>query len=1444
MSQPNFLRMTLCGIAALACAGQSIAAPPVATSSEAARLDSEAARLDSYVKADGSGYFALSLSPPAKLTPAAAHDIVVLFDTSASQTGEYRTKALAALDSLLASLGTKDRVHLMAADLKAVPLTPDFVPADSTEMHAAVEQLKHRAPLGSTDIGTVFQRVNEVYSAKSKNARAVVYIGDGMSTAGLLDTADFSALVAQLVKQRVPVTGYAIGPRLDAQLLAALANHTGGNLAVDSDEINGKQAGAFLAGAARGAVAWPIKVEWPKAFTAVYPKHALPLRSDRDTIVLGKGKASGHVAISMTVDAGGKPTKMDWTVEAKGSNNEYADLPAVVDAAKTDEGATLATLGTAGLQEMRRLCSNSADKLSTLGEQAAASGNLASAERLVAEALRRDPTDPTALQVKKQLQQIRKSGNSPKQLPSDLKLERVRNDQATPPASTAESAPQPSPFAPAPPATPRRVESKPAAPSRDRVPVDGDYLNEVERERQVKAGLIRVETQNALKDARARMATDPDGVQQGLKLALDRVQRAGELDLRKKTELRDQIEAALREANRLSYEKSIKEMDEIARVASARDRQRILANLTTKQEKMRQLVDRFDTLMQEAQYEAAEESAAGEMNVIAPELPITTSTTLIARTIRYTKDALDMRVKRQKGVVDQLAQCELSAQPFNDNRPIVYPDPEMWERITRDRKKFASVDLSEPQPAEIKIRKALDSPTSFDFAETPLQEAIEFLKEYHGIEIQFDLKALEEPAIVPAETTVNAALKGVSLRSGLKLLLSRVDDQLTFLIKDEVLMITTKTKADAQENFVRKVYPVADLVIPVKSQSFGGMGGGMMGGMMGGMGGGGMMGGMMGGMGGGGMMGGMMGGMGGGGMGGGFFSVPDPLPIPHASGLQAFAVTDDLTLKGKKSSASVPENPPARVAKPIPTAVTKPNAPQAKAADPATAKAAAEHAKPALDNGPIHLTVEEGSDLDTVWDEYFSTHAEISSAALVATARQLKKEQHFDQLIAMIRAALCHGQARPWMYESLGLAMQLVGSPPDELERTLMSAADLTDNPEQLMLLANYMSRNGLAERALKLYAQVSRLVPLRPEPYLFGLKLAEQIDNVPGIRWSSLGILKQEWPKNEQKIFQEAQNAAQAVVEKLNSEKRAAEAVAFQAQIKQALVRDIRVRVSWNGDADVDLLVQEPSGSVCSIRNARTTAGGVMLGDSAARSAETTSKGYSEFYVCPEAFSGTYQMLLKRVWGKITAGKVHVDVYSHVGTKQETHIRKEIPLGVQDAAVVFDLNDGRRTEPLAESQLANAVAVQMEVNRAILAQQLGALTDPNSDVSLINSRGGLAAANFPILQQAVGFMPVITVLPAGANMIATAVVSPDRRYVRVTALPLFSQIGQVTTFNIGSGATSTSQPTSGSGGSGIGGLPPIVPAAGNGNAGVAKNPANNPNPVGQAPVGNPFKKR
>ena len=101
-----------------------------------------------------------------------------------------------------------------------------------------------------------------------------------------------------------------------------------------------------------------------------------------------------------------------------------------------------------------------------------------------------------------------------------------------------------------------------------------------------------------------------------------------------------------------------------------------------------------------------------------------------------------------------------------------------------------------------------------EFVDTPLKDVVDQLKLQHGIEIQLDMKALTEASVSP-DMPITKSLKGISLRSALRLMLGEKD--LNYIIDHEVLLITTADKAKA--TVVTKVYPVADLVLPIAVNS-------------------------------------------------------------------------------------------------------------------------------------------------------------------------------------------------------------------------------------------------------------------------------------------------------------------------------------------------------------------------------------------------------------------------------------------------------------------------------------------------------------------------------------------------------------------------------------------------------------------------------------------------
>ena len=186
--------------------------------------------------------------------------------------------------------------------------------------------------------------------------------------------------------------------------------------------------------------------------------------------------------------------------------------------------------------------------------------------------------------------------------------------------------------------------------------------------------------------------------------------------------------------------------------------------------------------------------------------------------------------------------------------------------------------------------------------------------------------------------------------------------------------------------------------------------------------------------------------------------------------------------------------------------------------------------------------------------------------------------QHkFDHVIALIGAALRHRQGQPWMYEALALALDAAGRPKAEIERAVMSAVDFVDNTADLMYIGAYLSQIGLHQRALQVYRQAAAIDPLRPEPYMLGLRAARACDDLDGLKWASLGILSQAWPKEQADVWQAGIGVAKEVLDKLRAEKRTKEADQFQAALDEAVARDCVAVVTWTGEADVDVLVEEP---------------------------------------------------------------------------------------------------------------------------------------------------------------------------------------------------------------------------------------------------------------------------
>lgn len=217
-------------------------------------------------------------------------------------------------------------------------------------------------------------------------------------------------------------------------------------------------------------------------------------------------------------------------------------------------------------------------------------------------------------------------------------------------------------------------------------------------------------------------------------------------------------------------------------------------------------------------------------------------------------------------------------------------------------------------------------------------------------------------------------------------------------------------------------------------------------------------------------------------------------------------------------------------------------------------------------------------------------------------------------------------------------------------------------------------------------------------------------------------------------------------------------------------------------------------------------------MGDAYARGPDESGE-MAEYYVLPRGFSGDYRLLIRKVWGEVTANKVTVAIYHHFRSENQTSEQRQLNLGKKGSIVLFNLKDGRREQSLEDHAIQTMAEKELFVGRNLLAQQIRQSYSSKVASDYYGSRldaaedgiGGAVISDDTdqdglLIPRGVGYMPEITQLPNGTFLTVSATTA-DRLYVLVNAGPLFSDITDVTTFNILGDANNAA-----GGGGGVGG--------------------------------------
>ncbi|MEM1062148.1 MAG: hypothetical protein AAGJ97_07465, partial [Planctomycetota bacterium] len=378
-------------------------------------------------------------------------------------------------------------------------------------------------------------------------------------------------------------------------------------------------------------------------------------------------------------------------------------------------------------------------------------------------------------------------------------------------------------------------------------------------------------------------------------------------------------------------------------------------------------------------------------------------------------------------------------------------------------------------------------------------------------------------------------------------------------------------------------------------------------------------------------------------------------------------------------------------------------------------------------------------------------------------------------MLRVLDAAEVLGLTAPWIPEVRALALARLNAAAEDIADALIDrdTLDAASVPE-LLDAARALASAGRPDAAARTLEAAAGLIPELPLTYQAALQVAGNCDDTERSRivaWAAPGLLRTLHDRRATPIRDRTRRVAAREAERLRSEGRAAAAAALDARVAAAATVDLTIEVSWLGGADLDLRITEPGGTVCGPETRRTAGGGNHAGDGFGRSDRDTW----ERYVAPRAASGVYLVTIDRVWGAVTGKRVSLRVVRHGGTADELVSERPIELTGPKTEVFLTLTGGRRGRGEAADLTTVPDREQAPLDLSPTPEGIAAADRFYQSIggAMPQVAGGAAAVGPGVA----AFAPGVEIISEGIQSGVGAVVSADRRYVRLSVSPSFSNV-------------------------------------------------------------------
>lgn len=328
--------------------------------------------------------------------------------------------------------------------------------------------------------------------------------------------------------------------------------------------------------------------------------------------------------------------------------------------------------------------------------------------------------------------------------------------------------------------------------------------------REIRSDRLRTQVLEAIYQAEKLREKQPEQALELLHKTSAEV-NAAEINEQEKSRLLASLESTA--ASLETYLQQRKPLIELER-RNAEVRNQIRVERETKlriEQELAALVDKYNQLMEQRQFAAANH-VARQAQELDPKNPVVVQMYWQSTFAARNADNEDLKRRKEETFIGVLRDVEWApVHNIRDNHPIDYPKD--WKSII-ERRQAQPTDLDAHTEEELRVRESLDKPVSLHFEDEPLGSIMRHIADTFLINVTVDDKGLLETGITPS-TPITINVDGIRLKSALNLILTPLD--LSYTVDNETLMITSRLRQ--QGDLKPKVYPVADLVVPIPVNS-------------------------------------------------------------------------------------------------------------------------------------------------------------------------------------------------------------------------------------------------------------------------------------------------------------------------------------------------------------------------------------------------------------------------------------------------------------------------------------------------------------------------------------------------------------------------------------------------------------------------------------------------